>query len=202
MVSMTFAPAIRPYANIFGRTIAAVLGWRMLPPAVIDSITASMGGLDRIALESTVLQQRGQGDQVKFSFRGSVLPMLSGGYDHHALFAGLAQQLIGHCWEVMKVDGVAPKYSDPVLEFYRHVRNGCFHANRFHFDFKHGQPSNAASWEGLVIASKSKDQTIAKTLQGKRIFRASLDEPDYFLNWGDVLLLLGDASQRAYRGSP
>ncbi len=119
--------------------------------------------------------------------RGVVSPPVSAEYDLHALFSGLAQQLIGNCWDVMQRDGVAPDHSDPVLEFYRNVTDGCLHANRF--DFSHGQPEHTASWNGLVITSK---------LQGQRVFRATIKETDYFLNYGDALLLLGDASLRAY----
>ena len=43
---------------------------------------------------------------------------------------------------------------------------------------------------------------ITSELQGRRVFRASLKETDYFLNYGDALLLLGDASLRAYGISP
>ena len=159
----------------------------MAPQDTVDAITASIGGLDDTALESTALPQRGRGEQAKVSVRGTAGPPAPGEYDLHGLFSGLAQQLIGHCWEVMQRDGVAPDHSDPVLEFYRHVRDGCFHANRF--EFLPDQPSHTARWEGLVITDK---------LQGRRVFRASLQERDYFLNYGDALLLLGDASLRAY----
>lgn len=74
-------------------------------------------GRTRSLLSQPSLQQRGRGEQVKFSFRSTVGPLVSGEYDLHALLSGLVQQLIGHCWEVMQQDGVAPNHSDPVLEF-------------------------------------------------------------------------------------
>jgi hypothetical protein len=110
-----------------------------------------------------------------------------GDVDHNVYLAALAQQILGHCWEIMRQEGRVPKGEDPILEFYWHIRNGCFHGNRFHF--KNDEPKNRAEWRGIAITRNE---------QSKPIFRESMERKDYFLNWGDSLLLLHDACALAY----
>ena len=172
---------IKPYANSFASIIAGVLGWRLINLDEFISLLEAREGNDRVALASQILQA--SNENVTFSFRKSVQPLVSGESDHHRLLSITAQQLLGHSWEILRTNGHVPGYEKPVLEFFRHIRNGCFHGNSFHFTGN--EPRNPAQWRGLEITKAS---------QGKRIFRTDLSENEYFLNWGDSLLLLHDVS--------
>lgn len=177
-----YHPLIKLYADSFAMIVAGILGWRLIKLDEFTSLLENRGGNDRVALASQVLQA--SNENVTFSFRKSVQPLVSGEFNHHRLLSTTAQQLIGHSWEVLRINGHVPSYNEPILEFFRHVRNGCFHANSFHF--KKGEPRNPAQWRGLEIT---------KAIQGKQIFRTDLPENEYFLNWGDPLVLLHDVSQ-------
>ena len=179
---LQYHPLIKLHADSFASIVAGILGWRLLKLEEFISLVEKRGGNDRVALASQILQA--SNENVSFSFRNSVQPLVSGESDHHRLLSITAQQLIGHSWEILRINGHAPAYEKPVLEFFRHIRNGCFHGNSFHF--KGDEPRNAAQWRELEITKAS---------QGKRIFRTDLSEKDYFLNWGDPLLLLHDVSQ-------
>ena len=179
---LEYHPLIKPYANSFASIIAGVLGWRLINLDEFISLLEKRGANDRVALASQVLQA--SNENVTFSFRKSIQPLVSGESDHHRLLSIVAQQLIGHSWEILRINGDVPTYDEPVLEFFRHIRNGCFHANSFHF--KRDEPRNPAQWRGLEIT---------KANEGKRIFRTDLLEKEYFINWGDPLLLLHDVSQ-------
>jgi hypothetical protein len=177
-----YHPLIAPYANSFESIAAGLLGWRLITPAEFASLLEKRGGNDRVALASQALHTLKK--NITFSFKKSVQPLVSGEADHHRLLSINAQQLIGHCWEILKVNGYVPMHSEPALEFFRHVRNGCFHGNSFHF--VGNEPRYPAQWRGLEIT---------KANQGHRIFRTDGSEKEYFLNWGDPLLLLHDISQ-------
>ena len=179
---LEYDPLIKPYANSFASIVSGILGWRLINLDEYISLVEKRGGNDRVALASQVLKV--SNENITFSFRKSVQPLVSGESDHHRLLSITAQQLIGHSWEILRVNGRVPAYREPVLEFFRHIRNGCFHGNSFHF--KGDEPRNPAQWRGLEITEAS---------QGKRIFRTDLSEKEYFLNWGDPLLLLHDVSQ-------
>lgn len=168
---MYFHPTIKPYTNSFASIVAGILGWRLFKIEEFEELLRKRGGNDRVALASEVLKDENKSPT--FSFSKSVGPLVTGSVDHHKLLANLAQQLLGHCWEVLREAGFVPKNSEPVLEFYRHVRNGCFHANKFHF--QGNQPKYRAEWRRLRIK---------KTFQGNRIFRTSMTNKNYFLNWG------------------
>jgi len=64
----------------------------------------------------------------------------------------------------------------PEVAFFRHIRNSCFHGNKFYF--KRGQPRGTPSWRGL---------TIYRALQGTSVFPR-------FLAPADALHLLEDIS--------
>jgi hypothetical protein len=185
---LEYHPLIKLYANSFASIVAGILGWRLINLDEFISFLEEHGANDGVALASQVLQASNQ--NVTFSFRKSVQPLVSGESDHHRLLSITAQQLIGHSWEVLRINGHVPAYKEPVLEFFRHIRNGCFHGNSFHF--KGDEPRNPAQWRGLEIT---------KVYQGKRIFRTDLSEKDYFINWGDTLLLLHDVSQLILKNS-
>jgi len=179
---LEYHPLIKPYANSFASIVASILGWRLIKLDEFLSLLEKRGGNDRVALASRVLQA--SDENVTFSFRKSVQPLVSGKSDHHRLLSITAKQLIGHSWEILRINGHVPAYDEPVLEFFRHIRNGCFHGNSFHFQGE--EPRNPAQWRDLEITKANQD---------KRIFRTDLSEKEYFLNWGDPLLLLHDVSQ-------
>src|SRR5215207_4036099 len=165
-----YHPLIKLHADSFSTIVAGILGWRLIKLDEFISLLENRGGNDRVALASRVLQV--SNEIVTLSFRNSVQSLVSGESDHHRLLSIAAQQLIGHTWEILRINGHVPAYHEPVLEFFRHIRNGCFHGNSFHF--KGGEPRNPAQWRGLEI-------TMAN--QGKWIFRTDLSENEYFLNW-------------------
>lgn len=179
---LKYHPLIAPYANSFASIVASILGWRLLDQDEFISLLEKRGGNDRVALASEGLLA--SKENITFSFRKSVQPLVSGQSDHHRLLAISAQQLIGHCWEILKVNGHVPVQTEPTLEFFRHLRNGCFHGNSFHF--LGDEPRFPAQWRGLEITRAKQDQ---------RIFRVDLSEKEYFINWGDALLLLHDISR-------
>lgn len=181
-IKIEYHPLIAPYANAFASIVTGILGWRLIYLDEFITFLEERGVNDRVALASQVLQT--SNENVTFSFRKSIQPLMSGESDHHRLLSINAQQLIGHCWEILRTNGHVPVYGAPVFEFFRHVRNGCFHGNSFHF--KGEEPRNPAQWRGLEIT---------KANQGQRIFRTDLSEKEYFLNWGDPLLLLHDVSE-------
>jgi len=179
---LEYHPLIKLYADSFASIVAGILGWRIIKLDEFISLVEKRADNDRVALASQVL--KASNENISFSFRNSVQPLVSGESDHHRLLSITAQQLIGHTWEILKINGHVPAYSEPIFEFFRHVRNGCFHGNSFHF--KGDEPRNPAQWRGLEVT---------KANQGRRIFRTDLSEKEYFLNWGDPLLLLHDVSQ-------
>lgn len=182
-MKITYHKLIEPYANAFATTVAGILGWRLFKKDEFAKFLTSLGNKDRIALVSEIGKKKNK--NATFSFRKSVCPLVSGNYDHHRLLGIPALFLLGHCYSILEEHKFVPDHSSSILEFYRHIRNGCFHGNKFHFyDW---EPTHKAEWQGLVIT---------KGLQNKRIFRNSLKEKRYFLNWGDSLLLLHDVSKR------
>lgn len=76
---------------------------------------------------------------------------------------------------------------EPVIQFFRHIRNGCSHGNKFFFktyiDKKTGkktqEPTKLAQFRGLIIDRK---------LMGKRVFFN-------FLSAGDIPYLIEDISK-------
>ena len=67
---------------------------------------------------------------------------------------------------------------EPIIQFYRHVRNACAHYGRFNFS----SISSPAKW---------RDKEITAALIGKRVF------PD-FMNDGDIWFFLLDVCEKFY----
>jgi len=180
---LEYHPIIRPFVNSFASIVAGILGWRLIDIGKFQSLLDKRGGNDRISLASVILKRSGQ--NVTYSFRNSVQPLVTGETDHHRLLSLTSQQLIGHCWELLQqADLLPPRPAQPVIEFLRHIRNGCFHGNSFHF--LGDEPRYRAEWGGLIIT---------RELNGHRVFRSDLSETNFFLNWGDPILLLSDVSR-------
>ncbi len=174
---------IEPFVKDHTKVMASVTCWQVVKPSEFENII-SRGINDRMALKSTPLMPDGNGSQFSFSVRNAIKPIIDGSYDHISILSRQSQVLLGHCWEVLRINnllGTRPR--DPVLEFFYHIRNGGFHGNKFKFDVR--EPKHKAEWKGLAITP---------ALQGKRIFRENLREKDFFLNYGDPLLLLHDVS--------
>ena len=83
-----------------------------------------------------------------------------------------------------------PRDAGPVLEFFRYVRHGCFHGNRF--KFKQSEPRSLAEWRGKVVT---------RDLEGKGtpIFQETTPVGEHFLEWGDALILIADACAKVYQ---
>lgn len=164
---LSFHVLIRPYVRSYASIVAAYLGWRLLKKDEFTSLLQTQEGLDTVGLASEVLKQDQQ--QITFSFRQSVAPLIAGDSDH---------------FEVLHVAKLVPIYGSAIIEFFRHIRNGCFHGNRLHF--VRGEPRNYAEWRNL---------SITPSLQNQKIFRDSLKDKSYMLNFGDPLLLLHDVTK-------
>lgn len=68
--------------------------------------------------------------------------------------------------------------TEPEIQFFRHVRNGCSHDNQFNFD-------------ALKHPAKWRDKEITTALKGQTVF------PD-FIKDGDPLLLLLDINNKYF----
>lgn len=181
---LIYHPLIEPYANAFASIWGGIVGWRFLKPEEFD-VLRFRGVNDRIALASEGLQKQAN---ITFSLNGSIRPLVDGSVDHIRLGSLICQQLVGHCWEILNENALipCPEKAGPLLEFFRHIRNGAYHRNRFYFDNKKQAPPFPAKWRKLEITA---------TLQGHRVFRDNLKEQDFFLNFGDPLYLLADVSK-------
>ena len=87
----------------------------------------------------------------------------------------IAAGFLGSSYEVLKDNHYS---TDPLWQFFRHLRNACFHGNKFHF--RGSGPRHKAEWRGLKITS-------------------ALDKTPLFFSFllvGDVIWLLGDVTNR------
>ena len=187
MPSLLFPKQIRPYMNVFSQAVSGLLAWRLMDPITVEAAFGRLTAED-VPLASVVLARDRQ--HIAFSGKKAIARLVRGDIDHHRHLSVLAQQVLGHCWEVMRMEKPFPT-NDPAVQFYRHVRNGCFHGNHLHFE--RGEPRRAATWRGLSIVN---------TMQGAKIFRDGMRDRQYFLNWGDAVLLLSDVSQLVYLSGP
>ncbi len=76
------------------------------------------------------------------------------------------QQLIGHSYELV-FDEVKKKYGNrkgggwpPIMEFFYHLRNGCFHGNKFTIDKDSIKPNNKPVWREKEITVHCCQQVI------------------------------------------
>ena len=179
-----FHELIDPHVNAFKSIVAGAIGWRLVKSGLLQQII-SKGPNDRFAMASEALKK--QKKRISFSFEKAMIPLIESSVDHNKVISAQTQQLIGHTFEILREHGKIPKASSasPEFEFYRHVRNGCFHGNKF--NFLGNEPRFPAEWRDLIIDNN---------LQGKRVFRESHIEPEFFINWGDAILLLADISKQ------
>ena len=130
----------------------------------------------------------GDGNRVTFPFSKAVYPLVADSDDHIRVCSNLSQQLVGHTYETLREHGLLPRHDLPIAEFFRHVRNGCFHGNRF--NLHPGQPKYTAVWRGMMIDA---------SLNGTTVFRSSKGVHGFFLNYGDPIVLLHDLSAQLAR---
>lgn len=178
---LSFHPLVRDFVNSHATIMAAYLGWRLVGEEVFSRLLVSRGGDDRVGV--AVEADLGAGHHISFSFDKSVRPVVTDTDDHLRACSFLSQQLVGHCYEILSENNLLPRHDLPIAEFFRHVRNGCYHGNRFNLHA--GQPKNPAEWRGLRIDASLNDTTV---------FRSGKDARDYFLNFGDPVVLLHDLS--------
>ena len=116
---------------------------------------------------------------------------LSTGTDVISLyFNSLTGMLMNACYEAAK-NKLHP-VRHPVIQFFKHVRNGVSHGNCFHF--QSNEPKHPAAWRGLVIDHASKGK--ANPLHGTPVFAQH-----GLLHSADGILLLADIEKLRFGGS-
>ena len=178
---LSFHPLIRDFVNSHSTIMAAYLGMRLLGEEEFSRLLDTRGGDDRVGL--AVEAELGAGHHISFSFSKSLRPVVTDSDDHIRVCSFLSQQLVGHCYEILRENNYLPRFDLPIAEFLRHVRNGGYHGNRF--NLHQDQPKHPAEWRGLQIDA---------SLNGSPVFRSSKDGHGYFLNFGDPIVLLHDLS--------
>lgn len=160
-------PKITGQVNDHSMMEAIYLADRRCPDAVklheADQIYGYMTGLrnepvDRICYELTPYTESEKNQPGRITREGS---------DPSRRFQAIVAYLVGGAYERYKEYfenryGKNPQNWDPQLQFFRHMRNGCFHSNTFnitpiHSSGKRGQPqintSNPPTWRNYVMIS-------------------------------------------------
>jgi hypothetical protein len=83
----------------------------------------------------------------------------------------VATGFVGSIYEVLRIRHISTR---EIWQFFRHIRNACFHDNKFRFT--KGEPKYPARWRGLEIERKLQDSLL--------VF-------DFFA-LGDFLILVSD----------
>lgn len=192
-IPLRFPELIKPYVDAYEQSFVGLMCWQS--PLLVDhsrmdqalKALESDGKKDAgLALSKDLTGlPPGENPNIARSVRSSLTPLVAG-KNVHRLISSLAQFLLGHCYAILDEDGsLEPHRVNPVVQFLRHVRNGCFHGNRFNIEDPSlkKRPWREAKWRGKEI-------TLA--LNGARLFRESSQEGNGFLNWGDPVLLLSD----------
>ena len=87
----------------------------------------------------------------------------------------IAAGFLGSVYETLRSNaGVQNSATNPLWQFLRHVRNGCFHGNMF--SFRSSEPRHPAAWRGLEIT---------KSLNGTTLIYD-------FIGIGDIFILVAD----------
>lgn len=194
-----FPEAVKPYIDSYKQAYVGLMSWQvaaLVDPKAIDEALARFEAAGKatagIALSKDLSDlPPGPTPNVSHSVRSALAPLVNG-KNHFRLVTSITQFLVGHCYAVMEEEGwLEPHRTDPVIQFLRHIRNGCFHGNRFNIEdpAKKGKKWKESKWRG---------KEITLSLNGKRVFRESFEEKEFFLNWGDPILLLSDACKIAY----
>ena len=162
--NLEILPILKPAIETYRYAVTAIRGW----PRVSEN--------ERQRITQEFRQTPGQ---------TQAHDLIDGQVDTLKMLSSLTQNCIGTCWEILvKNRYVTWDYNHPVIQFFRHIRNGCYHGNCFHF--RGDEPIFPAVWQG---------RRIERYLQGKKIFPESQADQNFFLNWEEAILLLSEASR-------
>lgn len=198
-INLAYPSEIKSIINGFQDLMASTLGWSYLikkygfKPDDLKIFIKKYETNDRMAFASdTLRQQANEYTKVSFSFIKHLSPFLAHDFNPNKYLSKLHAMMFGHCWEVMKkdyFDRTGKKLNlenEPVIQFARHVRNASFHGN--HFDIRGDLATLPAAWQHWTLTSSD---------NGKKLFSDGEDEK-FFINWGDIYVLLYDLSERVY----
>jgi hypothetical protein len=188
---LQYPPSIASYAFAFERSVLGLTGWQLMDRRKVeDLLMRGVRGEDPFGLPSKVVDGV---TPTSLSLR-EVEGLIEGRGNITLMVSLLAQQLVGHCYEIMSKRPGFPSHREagPILEFFRHVRNACFHANRFRFDKGKGEPRFPAEWRGLTV-------TLELEKASPPVFQETTPFGECFLGWGDALLLIADACAEVFR---
>lgn len=163
---LKFSPLIMPYIEAFSASLVA------LAAATDPSTRIGVSLKDEMSLEG------GQGNAINYPIIASIQRIGASRELMATTGRLLYQVLLGSCYETLKEHGVLiGKEQAPEVSFFRHIRNACFHGNKFHFERM--EPRGAPRWRGL---------SISRVLEGEPLFYS-------FWKPADPLHLLADISQ-------
>ena len=119
-----------------------------IPALFDDNYTASIGSDKSINLEGKITSQN------HFKRLGLIKQMKAKFNTITDVTKILGQQLVISCYEVVKDQNDKSQE----FEFFRHLRNGCAHENKFNFSIK--EPSKPAKWQSLEITRNLQSQEV------------------------------------------
>lgn len=194
---------IRPYFDAFKHALVGVLAWQHPSLVGADELDSRLKTLEQsgkdtagVALSKDLADlPPGPTPQASIKVRPALMPLVRGENDHVVLITSLTQFFVGHCYAVMEESKkLDPHRTDPLVQFLRHVRNGCFHGNRFNI----AAPPPDKAWKSALWRGKE----ITLAMNGQALFRPSLGETTFFLQWGDAMLLISDVCALVYGPNP
>ncbi|MDH5442466.1 MAG: hypothetical protein OEX08_02595 [Candidatus Nomurabacteria bacterium] len=189
-MSYTFPPLLESYLSIYQDYCASLLGWQLVDFEYLKN-KVSKHPSDTVGLGSNSLKTLNDSsrEKISFSFLKSIGNIINKDLKPNKYLSFLAQMTVGHCWEILSIDYKNKTGNDlrsmqnPVVQFCRHIRNGCFHANKLNITITI-KPSGA-EWGGIKITNKDNN---------RQIFANGVKNKKIILDYGDVLLLLCDTS--------
>jgi hypothetical protein len=119
-----------------------------------------MKGVAGIFPGTTTASARASLEQVVTQIRAGVLPQ-------RRAEQSLCCMLANICFESIEQADLDRVWLDPVIQFFRHVRNAASHANQWHFLGQ--EPKHRAEWNGIVLD---------KNLRGTECFYGTLSPAD------------------------
>lgn len=171
-----------PLVNTYSAALSA-LPW-LTDPRVSFPLGGYNFGFTGKVLES--IQVRADNARGRFQMalaRGDTGPI-------ELLFNTLTCMLVNAAYESIKDDVEGDE--SPLIQFFRHIRNGCSHRNRFRFTAR--EPRLPAAWRGIVIANGPRGD--AHPLHGTPVFAQH-----GLLHCADSLLLLADIEKAKLSGT-
>jgi hypothetical protein len=139
-----------------------------LPPDSTMALTSSFPGEDANFTIIDVIQQI-QSDQKKSPQTLT-----------RNAFITLTRVFVIYSFDVFKESGLYDKYkTEPMVQFFRHIRNGCAHNNKFYFQGK-TQLEFPAEWRGKKVDI---------LLEGSDVIESFFKEGDFIILLDDLSLL-------------